>query len=213
MRDTAEATIDAFLDQVAQRSPTPGGGSVTALAGALACALGRMVAQYSVTPRTDATTRTVLESVLLRLRRADQLLRALITRDAEVYAAMTDARRREKNGSADAREVQGAVWEAIGAPLEMAGAASAALATMNEFKPVASRYLLSDLGVAAVLAEAAARAAEYSVRVNLPQLTDHARRAMIVEDLERTVSRCAAYRNEIEAFVHRALQPEPPSAR
>ncbi len=47
MDDLTKLTVESFLDEVADRTPTPGGGAVSALAGALACAMARMVAAYS----------------------------------------------------------------------------------------------------------------------------------------------------------------------
>ncbi len=80
MDDLTKLGIDEFLDRTADRTPTPGGGSVTAAAGAHACALARMVAAFSTGKKTAPPVRTQVEETARRLHRADQLLRALITR-------------------------------------------------------------------------------------------------------------------------------------
>ena len=77
---------------------------------------------------------------------------------------------------------------------------------MDNLKAVASRYLLSDLGVAAVLAEATARAAWYSVRINAHEMTDDATRAKLLSDISRTVEHCARHREAVEAFVRETLE-------
>ena len=126
--------VDDLLDHVAQRAPTPGGGSVAALAGALACALGRMVAAYSVTNKTSPQDRKNIESVMGKLRSADELMRALITQDAVAYRAMTAAAKVAREDPALAPRHQEAVLSAIGVPMEIAAIAANALSIMDAFK-------------------------------------------------------------------------------
>ena len=91
MDDLTKQSVDEFLDAVAQRTPTPGGGSVAGAAGALACALARMVAAYSIRKNTDQSVRDRTENVLDRLRRAEEILRSLVTQDTVAYAGMSAA--------------------------------------------------------------------------------------------------------------------------
>jgi formiminotetrahydrofolate cyclodeaminase len=205
MDDLAGLSLDEFLNRVADRAPTPGGGGVAALAGALACAMGRMVAAYSVKKATEAAVRERVEWTAGQLRVADELLRGLISRDGAAYADMTTARKATRDGKADESSYGDAVLRAIAVPMEMAAAASNALAAMDAFKDDANPYLLSDLGVAAVLAEATARAAAYSVRINVGELTDEDLGERIVSDAVQTIRRCAAHRESIEAHVRRRL--------
>ena len=206
MDDFAAMTVDGFLDRVGGRTPTPGGGSVTAAAGALSCALARMVAAYSVQKRTESNVRFQVESAADRFEHADRLLRALIIQDAEAYERMAAAAKGAEKGAAARAAHQEAVLAAISVPMEMATLALDALTAMDEFKPTASPYLLSDLGVAAVLAQATADAAWYSVRVNVRELTDSATRAKVMADIDQTINRCARVRESIESFVQAHLE-------
>ncbi len=209
MEDFTQRSLDDFLDRVADATPTPGGGSVAATAGALACAIARMVAAYSLKPGAGQPARVQVEAALGRLRRADQLLRALISDDAAAYTNMTRAAKVAKTDPAAQRAYQETVLRAIAVPLETAAAVSSALATMDEFKAVASRYLLSDLGVAATLAQAAARAAGHTARVNLHALADDDKRAKLSRDIEQANAHCASRRDSIEAFVKAELEAGP----
>jgi len=206
MDDLTKRSIDDFLDAVAQRTPTPGGGSVAGAAGALACALARMAADYSIGKNTEPSIRDRTEVVLNRLRAADEILRGLITQDALAYAAMSAAGKAARENPAAKPAYQEAVLAAVAVPLEAAAVASHALAAMDELKDFANRHLFSDLGVAAVLAEAAARAAWYMVAVNLPELTDAARRTNLRGNIDETIRHCEGYRKSIEAFVRRYLE-------
>ena len=217
MDDFAELSIDGYLDQVGDRTPTPGGGGVTGLAGALACALARMVVAFSVRKKTEPPARDQMEATARRFHRMDQLLRALITQDATAYAAMTEAaasRRLQPSGTSPAHAAYNdAVLAAATVPMEMAAIASNALSTMDEFKAVASRYMLSDLAIAAVLADATARAARYTVRINARELGDVTKRAELMEKIDEIAEHCEHHRQSVEAFVHNHLESGPAQSR
>ncbi len=210
MSEVNELTIDHFLDRVSQRTPTPGGGGVTGLAGALACALGRMVGAYSIRKDSDAETREAADKAGDHLLRSDQILRALIDRDAVAYTKMADAskKRRAARGRDDDAEAafQEAVIDATAVPMEMAAVASNALRAMDEFKTAANRHLLSDLAIAAVLADATARAARCTMWVNAPLIADAHRRNKIMTNMDRIMLHCAHHLTSVEAFVHRHVE-------
>lgn len=205
MDDLTRQSVDEFLNAVAERSPTPGGGSAAAAAGALACALGRMTANYSINKNTEPSVRDRVEAVINRLRSADEILRGLVTQDAAAYAHMSAAAKAKRENPVAASAYQKAVLSAVAVPLEAAAAISHALAAMDELKDFANRNLLSDLGVAAVLAEAAAQAAWYMVAVNLPELTDSSAQTRSRRDIVETVKHCDGYRRSIEAFLRSHL--------
>ncbi len=213
MDELTRHEVDEFLDRLADRTPTPGGGSATGLAGALACALARMVAAYSVGARTDASVAEQVKSLAGRLHRTDQLLRALVTQDARVYTDMTAAARAMRQDAAKKEAHQDSVRAAVAVPMEMAAIASNALSTMDELKSLASSHLLSDLGIAAVLADAVARTARYTVRVNTGELDDDAERRRFLTDVDATIAHCAARRESIEGFVGDRLEHGPAAGR
>jgi len=206
MDDLTKRSIDEFLDAVAQRTPTPGGGSVAAAAGALACALARMVGAYSVGKNPEKGVRDRTEALVDRLRRVDEILRGLVTQDAVAYAAMSAAGKVARANPATKSAYQDAVLAAAAVPMETAAAASQALAAMDELKDFANRHLLSDLGVAAVLAEAAARAAWYMVTVNLPEVVHAATRTKLREGIDQTLQHCQSSARSIEGFVRGRLE-------
>ncbi|MBU0719330.1 MAG: cyclodeaminase/cyclohydrolase family protein [Planctomycetes bacterium] len=206
MDELTALPFDKFLDQLADRTPTPGGGAVAAAGGALACAMARMVAAYSLKENTEADARHRIETFAMRLRRADGLLRALVTQDGEAYTKMTAAAKAARKDPAAGNAYTEAVMIAISVPMEIAALASEALATMDEFKALANPYLLSDLGVAAVLAEATAQAARYSVLINARELADETARIRVTTEIAETVSHSAKLREAVESFVAAHLE-------
>ncbi|MCH7872424.1 MAG: cyclodeaminase/cyclohydrolase family protein, partial [Planctomycetes bacterium] len=109
MDDLTNLRFDELLRRVAEKAPSPGGGSVAGAAGALACALGQMVTSYSVGSKTDAQTRERVEAALTSLHRLEQIARALVTQDATAYEAMTTASKRRGESDAAAGVYQEAV--------------------------------------------------------------------------------------------------------
>lgn len=201
MNEFTKLKLDDFLDRIADRTPTPGGGAVAAASGALACAMGRMVAAYSIGKKTEPTKKARIESVLNRLTRADRAMRRLIVEDAAAYTRLTEAAKAVRESESVKPEHQAALATAILVPLEMMALAAETLAVLDEFKEDASRYLLSDLGVAALLAEATAHAARYSVLVNLRDLEQVEDRRHTHTEVAHLLDRSSRHRESIEDFV------------
>lgn len=213
MDELGSLGFDELLRRVAAKAPAPGGGSVAGAAGALACALGQMVTAYSVSSKTDPRTRERCEAALSSLHRLEQIARALITQDAIAYEGMTTASKRRGESDAAAGEYQEAVLAAVAVPMEIAAVSSRALTTMDEMKEITNRYLLSDLAIAAVLADATARSARYLVQLNAVELTDNGRQTAVLAEIDQTVLHCDARRGAIETFVCERLEIKPTGNR
>ncbi len=177
--DHALDGLGGFLDAVAERSPSPGGGAVAAACGALASAMGRMVAAYSPGKHGESVAIEEVSRLAEQLSRLDQMMRELIAEDADAYPAMVDAGRKAKADPSCQAEYDAATGVAIAVPLELMAVAVDMLGALSRLRPVANRYLLSDLGVAAILAEATVRASVYMVRVNTASIKDVASRQKI----------------------------------
>lgn len=181
MEETLTALpVGTFLDRLAAREPTPGGGAVAGVAGALSCALGRMVAAYSIGKKTGDRDREAIEDWSKRLCRTEGVLRCLVEDDARAYAAYSALPK-----DADEKEKARALERAMTVPLGICAAVRDALEVFKSLAPKAGRYMLSDLEAAAILAEATVRCAGCSVRVNAAMLADRARADNVLADLNR----------------------------
>jgi formiminotetrahydrofolate cyclodeaminase len=200
-------TLNEFLDGLADRTPTPGGGSAAALAGALAAAMARMVGAYSVGKKPDDEHAATVQSLCDQLAQADAMLRRLMDEDATAYEALSAAQRAKRQGRDDPPAREQAVGVALAVPMETAAVAGASLVAMQQLLPHANPHLLSDLGVAAVLADACVRAAAYSVRVNAPLLESSAQREEILGQLADMLRRSAAAASAIESHLPEAIRP------
>src|SRR5437763_16780833 len=121
-------TINDFLNATAAKSPTPGGGSVTALAGALAAAMGEMVLNYSVGKKDLAQHQDDLKAGLSELTRARTLLLGLMQEDQFGYEALTAARKLPDSNATKQKELDVALVACIRVPQAMGATALAILA-------------------------------------------------------------------------------------
>src|SRR5712692_10105454 len=167
-----------FLDAVATPSTTPGGGSVSAFAGALAAALGQMVAGLSRKKKSQAGFADQLSVALDEMRGiADELAEA-IDADAASYDAVMAAFKLSHGDAKETRQREEAIQKATkGAsevPLQVAERAIALFERLGQLDGIVSASMRSDLQVARLMAEAGARGALANVEINLDGLTDAA---------------------------------------
>jgi glutamate formiminotransferase/formiminotetrahydrofolate cyclodeaminase len=167
----AAGTLDDFLGAVAADTPTPGGGSVAALAGALAASLGAMVAGLTVGKKKYAEVSDAMASVKTRLAAARVELTRLVEEDAAAFEAVMAARKLPAGNPTETATKERAQAEAderaIAVPFETA---RRALAVLEDLVFVAERgntNAVTDAGVAALLARAAVQGAAWNVLVNL----------------------------------------------
>jgi formiminotetrahydrofolate cyclodeaminase len=172
-------TIDKFLDASAARQPTPGGGSVTALAGALAASMGEMVVNYSLGKKDLEAYADELKPALAEYHRARGVLVQLMVEDQDAYAALTAARKLPESRADRAARMSSALAACIRVPEAMAATAAAVLELCDRIVNFVNPWLLSDLAVCADLSMAAIRCAVYNVRANLPSVPDEAERQRI----------------------------------
>jgi glutamate formiminotransferase len=170
------ALAQPLLECVAAPVPTPGGGSVAALAGALAACLGQMVAQLSRQKKSQAQHVEPLSAALAELRRASDALAVAIDADAQAYGAVMTAFRMPKGTPEEQQRrtdaIQQATKGAAEVPAGVAEAAAALLALLGQLEPLISPSMMSDLRVGRLMAIAAARGALENVAINLDSITD-----------------------------------------
>ena len=165
-----------FLDVVASPSPTPGGGSAAAMAGALAASLGHMVADLSSRKKSQAAHAKELSAAAVDFRDASQRLAASIDRDAASYEAVVAAHKLPRGSAAEQElrqaAIQTALKGAIEAPLEIGRRAADLFERLGQLERIASTSMISDVRVGRLLAAAAVRGAVENVTINLESVTD-----------------------------------------
>jgi glutamate formiminotransferase/formiminotetrahydrofolate cyclodeaminase len=167
-----------FVDAVAEPTPTPGGGSVSAFSAAVAAALGQMVAGLSRKKKSQAAHVDKLSDHLDALRReADALIEA-IDADAASYDAVMGAFKLPQGDASETalrdEAIQTTTKGAAEVPLKVAERAVALLERLGQLETIAAASMKSDLKVARLMAEAGARGAIANVEINLDGIKDAA---------------------------------------
>ncbi|HET8946859.1 MAG TPA: cyclodeaminase/cyclohydrolase family protein, partial [Candidatus Polarisedimenticolia bacterium] len=168
--------VAAFLDRLAAGTPTPGGGSAAALAGALGGALLQMVCRLTVGRDEARPHEAALGALLGQAADLEKHLRDLVDEDAlaydQVMAALRLPKGTDEEKAARRAALRRANATATDTPLRTAEACHALLGLAAELAATGNRNALSDIGSAAQLAQAGLRGAVMNVRINLPGLGD-----------------------------------------
>src|SRR6266852_2087490 len=159
-----------FLEAVAAPTATPGGGSVAAFAGALAAALGQMVAGLSRKKKSQAAFLDRLSEALEELRRTSAELAEAIDRDAAAYDAVMAAFKLPQGNVEETRvreeAIQAATKGAAEVPMQVAERSVALFERLGQLEAIAAASMKSDLHVARLMAVAGARGALANVEIN-----------------------------------------------
>jgi len=173
---TLRAMAEAFVTAVAAPSATPGGGSVSALGGALAAALGEMVCGLSLNRKSLEAHHTKLRELQNRLSSLRQRLLENIDRDAQSYEAVMAAfklpKSTENEKARRAQAIEEAGKNATSVPLETAGLSAEVAKIISSLSDITIPVAAPDLAVALDLAGTAQRGAIENVRANLPSIRD-----------------------------------------
>jgi methenyltetrahydrofolate cyclohydrolase len=171
-----DQTVRQFLDELASGAPTPGGGSVAALSGAMAAGLLTMVCDLTIGKKAYAGFEDEARSIRAQAEALRAELQSLLQADIEVFTGLMAAYKLPRASDADAATRKAAIQQATRAatqvPLRTAQAASALLPLCLPLARQGSRNAVSDVGVAAQLIRAAVPSALLNVDINLPVLED-----------------------------------------
>jgi glutamate formiminotransferase/formiminotetrahydrofolate cyclodeaminase len=184
LQASAESLSD-FTARLAARTPTPGGGSAAAAAGAMGAALGEMVLAYSA-PKDDPAPDPAREE----LASARSRLLALVEHDAQAYADTVTARRAAKSepGAEAEQAWTAAIRHAADVPLDTARLAWTCAKRLREVADRVRPAMQSDWTTALALLSAAREGALANVVINLDDLRE---RGADIADLEAALGELA----------------------
>jgi formiminotetrahydrofolate cyclodeaminase len=181
-------SVSAFLERLASGEPTPGGGSASALAGALGASLVSMVCNLTLGREKYAAFATEVEAIRAEAVALRGQLERGIDEDAAAYDGVM-ATYRLPRGTDDEKAtrtaaVQEATYLAALVPLALAEASARVIELAEQAVGKTNVNAASDLAVAAMLGSAAMDGAAANVEVNLSTLKDEARRAALTARLK-----------------------------
>lgn len=196
--------INVFLDTVASGEPTPGGGSVSALCGALSAALAEMVARITAGKTNDEEIRKKMAEILESVSKLKKLFAEDIDRDSAAYEAVMKAYKMPKETDREKKErqiaVQEALKEAARVPLEVAEMGIRVLGLAEILVKEGTQNAITDAAVGALLARSAIIGALYNVRINLLSIKDASFRDRVKHEAERIEREALAKERDILAL-------------
>jgi formiminotetrahydrofolate cyclodeaminase len=208
----AAGSIDAYVEALASSAPAPGGGSATALVGAMGAALVSMVASFTAGRERYAAVEPQMRAILDETAALRAGLRRLMDEDERAYSQLGAAyqlpRASDDEKRARSRAIQQGLLAAAEPPLAMARICRRTLDLAAAVAQHGNPNLASDAGVAALLAEAALRAGAINVRVNLARLRDRQALQRIEAELNALLDGTPSLKEEILATAGRRMLGE-----
>ncbi len=163
-------SVRAWLNEVSMDTPVPGGGSVSALVGSLACALTAMVANLTANQRgREEEMQPEFAPLAERAQNLKDVLYRLVDEDAQAFEAVREAYR-----SKDAERVERALKGAVESPFRMLKTIVQLLDVLEAVAERGMESALSDVGVACHLAHACSEGAWLNILINCREIGDRA---------------------------------------
>lgn len=206
----AKYEIETFLKELARGTPTPGGGSVAALAGAIGSSLGAMVARVTYGKEKYRDVLEDMQAMMIEADRLRQVFLNLVDADAKAYDQVVAAIRLPKSTDAEKIRREDALLQANQKTTEVPLQTAKLLVTISGWLSMlidkGSPNCISDVGTAAQLIRAGVHAAAYNVRFNLGSIPDREYIRMTLTQLEDIENKVTQEIGAIEAKIAVALE-------
>ena len=190
-----DLTLKEFLEKTYGKEPVPGGGSISALCGALAASLGEMVTALTIGRKKYADVEEEMLTYAPQMETARRHFLNFIDEDADAYQLVFNAYKLPKETEEEQKirhdKIQEATLKASLVPLRVAETAVGIMDAIFQIGSKGNRNAVTDACVAMMCARTAALGAILNVRINLSGLDDQEK----VKDLE---NKCMALQDEAQ---------------
>jgi glutamate formiminotransferase len=204
----ASMSLREFTDELSSESPAPGGGSVSALAAAMAAGLASMVAVLSHTKKGFESKQSDLDRIAVRAQELKDRMLAAVDADTAAFDALLDAMRMPKDNPAREAALADATVAAAEVPLGVLEGCPEIVELNREIARIGLQASLSDAGVGAQMARAGAAGAYQNVCINLGGLTDATRRAALLARADAAWAAAKSAHAEAEREILEKLRGE-----
>ena len=200
-----DRSLEEFSNILASKSPTPGGGSISALAGAIGADLIVMVCRLSIGNDKYKASQDLLEESLDKAQILAKRLLERVDLDSEAFnrvmAAFRMPKETEQEKRARSAEIQAGFKEAVQSPLSIASECLDVLKVAGDLIGKINTNAMSDFGVAALQAHAGLEGAVMNVRINLPSIKDEQFVAKTSHKVSHFLEEGGAIRDKIYLYV------------
>jgi len=176
MSEMKDKSVQVFLDELAAKQATPGGGSAAALMGAQAAALVSMVCNLTIGKPKYAEVEAEMQALLAKSEALRATLIGMIKADVDVFNQLMDRYALPKHSDEEkalrSAQIQAVLREAIIVPLECARACAYAIELSRVAAEKGNLGAVSDAGVAAMAGHGGLKSAALNVYINTASLKD-----------------------------------------
>ncbi|MDD5680449.1 MAG: cyclodeaminase/cyclohydrolase family protein [Candidatus Omnitrophica bacterium] len=160
-------SLEEYLNKLAAKTPSPGGGSAAALVGALGTALLAMTAKYALKKTKTVRMRKRAVLILKSSESASRRLRILMSADEKAYYRLAKELKKQHPKS-----ILRLYKDAIDVPMEVCEIAAKSAAKCLEMCDYCKTSIISDAVEAAILCESSFLSAKMNVHINLCSIDD-----------------------------------------
>ncbi|MEJ5272531.1 MAG: glutamate formimidoyltransferase [Spirochaetota bacterium] len=195
-----DLSLSAFTDELASKSPAPGGGSVAALNASLAASLGSMVGNLTFKKKNYENVSEEAEKIAFELHNKKDTLLQLIDKDTDSFNAMMNALK-----SKDQHLIKEATKNACIIPFETSKQVLEIAKLLNQLAKIANINAISDVGVGGLNLYAAFYSAKYNVLINLKGFDDQNFKDQMIDKLNVLEKELVPILDEIKKYVESKL--------
>ncbi|NDV63873.1 cyclodeaminase/cyclohydrolase family protein [Bacteroides sp. 224] len=205
-----DLSVNDFLNEVAAKEPIPGGGSVSALCGAIASALAEMVANLTIGKKGYEAQEELMKQMAEVVNRRRMLFTEDIDRDSDAYQKVFECFKMPKTTDSEKKERSAAIQDATKCaaiiPMEVARNAYALMGTIAEVASAGNKNAITDACVAMMTARTAVMGALLNVRINLGSLKDREFVREMADEAERLERKADEKERELLEAVKKELE-------
>ncbi len=176
MTEIKDNSLQNYLDTLASKSATPGGGSAAALMGAQAAALTSMVCNLTIGKPKYAEVETEMQALLEKSEALREELTGMIKADVDVFDRLMTTyglpKETDDEKLARSTQIQLVLKDATDVPLACAKACAEVIVLSRVAAEKGSSAVISDAGVAVMSGYAALKSAALNVHINAASLKD-----------------------------------------
>lgn len=209
MDEIKDKSIQDFLDGLAAKVPTPGGGSAAAVMGAQAAALISMVCNLTIGKPKYAEVEAEMQALLEQSEALRETLTGLIKADVEVFERLMAtyglAKDSDEEKATRSEAIQAALKEATVVPLNCARACAKTIALSQIAAEKGNIGVISDAGVAVMAGYGALKSAALNVYINAGSLKDRSFADAQLAELETILDGAEVAAEEVYQIVKAKL--------
>ncbi|MEB3429027.1 cyclodeaminase/cyclohydrolase family protein [Citroniella saccharovorans] len=209
-----EKSVHDFIEIVDSNEPVPGGGSVSALAGSIAAALGRMVGSLTFNKKAfkeyDESIQNCLRESSEKLLSLKEELEKGVDKDANAFDKVMEAfampKETEEEKKLRSEKVQEGYKIALETPRRAAKACMEVLDLLEPFVKYGTKGAVSDVGVGVLMATSGVEGSIFNVKINLLAMKDEKYIEEANKEADEIIEKMNKKRDELLKIVYERLK-------